>query len=57
MSVIVAPGPPGFRLDGLGSPREAAEKFLGSTVAPPGSGLEATLLSATQRLPIFCDRV
>jgi hypothetical protein len=42
------------RLEGLGSPEEAGQRFLSSTIAPRGLGLEAQLLSATQRWPCRC---
>lgn len=49
MSVIVAPIQSGFQLSSLGSPQKAGERFLNTTIAPEGSGLEANLISATQR--------
>jgi hypothetical protein len=39
VSVIAAPILPGFALESLGDPRDAAGRFL-ATLAPPGSGLE-----------------
>ncbi|KAG2437352.1 hypothetical protein HXX76_006007 [Chlamydomonas incerta] len=48
VSVIAAPIMPGFSLDSLGGPRDAAERFLAS-LAPPSSGLEARLFSAEGR--------
>jgi hypothetical protein len=47
VSVVVAPILPGFSLDQLGSPADAATTFLERTVAPPGSGREAQLFSAS----------
>lgn len=47
VSVVVAPIMPGFKLEQLGSPADAAATFLERTVAPPGSGREATLFSAS----------
>ncbi|EFJ42626.1 hypothetical protein VOLCADRAFT_97286 [Volvox carteri f. nagariensis] len=49
VSVIVAPIAPGFTLGSLGDPRVAGERFL-ATLAPEGSGLQATLLDATARI-------
>lgn len=49
VSIIAAPIAAGFKLEELGSAEQAAERFLSTTVAPPGSGREATLLSATSR--------
>ncbi|KAK9814060.1 hypothetical protein WJX72_000166 [[Myrmecia] bisecta] len=49
ISVIVAPIREGFRLESLGSAEEAAKRFLSTTVAPEGSGLEATFLAASSR--------
>ncbi len=48
MSVIVAPILPGFELSSLGDPQSAARQFL-ATLAPEGSGLTATLISASAR--------
>lgn len=50
VSIIAAPIQSGFRLQGLGSAEKAGQRFLSTTIAPPGSGLEAQLLSATERL-------
>lgn len=49
ISAIVAPIREGFRLEGMGSPAEAAQRFLDATVAPPGSGKRAELLGAGSR--------
>eukprot|EP00884_Botryococcus_braunii_P011734 jgi/Botrbrau1/20561/Bobra.145_2s0108.1 len=49
VSVVVAPILPGFKLESLGSPGEAAQRFLDTIVAPEGSGRQARLLSATER--------
>ena len=49
VSAIVAPIQQGFQLSRLGGPQAAAERFLSTTVAPPGSGLETDLISATER--------
>ncbi len=46
ISVIVAPIFVGFRLEGLGSPEEAARRFIATTFAPEGSGKEGALVSA-----------
>lgn len=51
ISVVVAPIMGGFRLDSLGPPAAAAQRFLDTTVAPPGSPLTATLVNAYAR----CD--
>lgn len=48
VSVIVAPILPGFELASLGDPQSAARQFL-ATLAPEGSGLIATLISASAR--------
>ncbi|KAG2487221.1 hypothetical protein HYH03_014194 [Edaphochlamys debaryana] len=49
VSVVVAPILPGFSLRGtMGAPREAAERLLAS-LAPPGSGLQPTLIAAEAR--------
>lgn len=47
VSVVVAPIMPGFSLEQLGTPTEAATTFLERTVAPPGSGRVARLVSAS----------
>ena len=39
----------GFALRDLGGPAEAGARFLGTLVAPPGSGRATELLRATQR--------
>jgi hypothetical protein len=55
VSVVVAPIEPGFSLEQLGEPADAARRFLEQTVAPPGSGREAQLFAASssrgRRLP------
>lgn len=48
VSVVVAPIAPGFTLGSLGPPEAAAVRFL-STIAPEGSGREATLLGTGAR--------
>lgn len=48
-SVIVAPIRDGFRVQGLGTPEEAATRFLENSVAPDGSGRTATLLASGSR--------
>lgn len=50
VSVVVAPIEPGFSLQQLGEPEDAAQRFLEQTVAPPGSGREAELFSASSSL-------
>lgn len=49
ISVIVAPIRDGFKLENMGSPAEAAQRFLSTTVAPPGSDRTAMLLSARSK--------
>jgi hypothetical protein len=49
VSVIVAPIFQGFKLAGLGSPAEAAQRFLDTTAAPPGSDKTAELVAASSR--------
>ncbi|KIZ00517.1 hypothetical protein MNEG_7443 [Monoraphidium neglectum] len=49
VSVIAGPIAPGFTLESLGTPDEAALRFLNTTAAPPGSGFTGTLLSSSQR--------
>ncbi|KAL2628815.1 hypothetical protein R1flu_013501 [Riccia fluitans] len=49
VSVVVAPVFPGFSLQKLGGPRDAGELILKKFIAPGGSKLEATLLTAQQR--------
>jgi len=49
ISVIVAPIRDGFKLENMGSPTEAAQRFLDTTVAPPGSDRTAVLLSARSK--------
>jgi hypothetical protein len=49
ISAIVAPIREGFQLEGMGPPEQAAQRFLDTTVAPPGSGKTAELLSAGSR--------
>lgn len=49
ISVIVAPIREGFRLENMGTPAEAAERFLATTVAPQGSDKVAALLDARAR--------
>ncbi|KAK9918065.1 hypothetical protein WJX75_000898 [Coccomyxa subellipsoidea] len=46
LSVVVAPIAGGFKLSDLGGPRQAAERFLATTVAPEGSGRTANLIDA-----------
>ncbi|GMH38291.1 hypothetical protein BSKO_06175 [Bryopsis sp. KO-2023] len=50
VSVVVAPIAPGFTLASLGNPEEAGQKLLDTVIAPEGSGKNATLLSAEQRI-------
>lgn len=49
VSVVVAYIASGFRLESLGTPQEAAERFLNTIVAPEGSGRQAALISARER--------
>ncbi|KAI8475904.1 MAG: thylakoid-anchored PsbP-like protein [Monoraphidium minutum] len=49
VSVICGPIAPGFLLESLGPPASAAQRFLDTTAAPPGSGYTGTLLEASQR--------
>lgn len=49
ISVVVAPIRDGFTLQRMGSPEEAAQRFLDTTVAPEGSGRTARLLGAGSR--------
>lgn len=49
ISVIVATIRDGFSLERMGTPQEAAERFLSTTVAPEGSGKIAVLLGAGSR--------
>ena len=49
ISVVVGPIAPGFRLESLGEPADAARRFLDTTVAPPGSGRTAELITAGER--------
>ncbi|KAL3686876.1 hypothetical protein R1sor_013185 [Riccia sorocarpa] len=49
VSVVVAPVFPGFSLQKLGGPSEAGRLILKKFIAPEGSKLEATLLTAQQR--------
>lgn len=49
LSVVVAPIAGGFNLSDLGGPRQAAERFLATTVAPEGSGRTANLIDAYER--------
>ena len=49
ISTIVAPIQQGFTLSSLGGAREAGERFLSTTIAPEGSQLQATLLTASER--------
>ena len=46
LSVIVAPIRDGFTLQRMGTPAEAAARFLAATVAPEGSDRQAQLLGA-----------
>ena len=39
----------GCRLEDMGSPSEAGQRFLSTTVAPPGSGRQAELFAASSR--------
>lgn len=48
-SVIVAPIFVGFKLESLGTPQAAAQRFLDTTAAPPGSDKTAQLLAASSR--------
>ena len=45
----MAPIRDGFRVQGLGTPEEAATRFLENPVAPDGSGRTATLLASGSR--------
>jgi hypothetical protein len=47
ISVIVAPIFVGFKLESLGAPADAAQRFISTTFAPEGSGKIGTLVSAT----------
>lgn len=47
--MVVAPIRPGFSLQKMGAPEEAAARFLRETVAPEGSGRTAQLLGAGSR--------
>lgn len=47
--MICGPIAPGFKLESLGSPEDAALRFLNTTAAPPGSGFTGTLLAAAER--------
>ena len=47
--MVVAPIAGGFKLSDLGGPRQAAERFLATTVAPEGSGRTAVLIDAYER--------
>ena len=49
LSVIVAPIGQGFSLRSLGTPKEAAQEFLRTRVAPPGGQIQAELLGASER--------
>lgn len=49
VSVIVAPIDEGFNLESLGSPEDSASRFL-ATIAPSGSGREATLIEAGSKV-------
>lgn len=50
MSVIVAPILPGFSLTSMGPPQFVADRLLAESIAPPGSGKEATLLDSGKRM-------
>ncbi len=52
LSVVVAPIAGGFKLKNLGGPRQAAERFLSTTVAPEGSGRTADLIDAYERCAV-----
>lgn len=54
LSVVVAPIDGGFKLGDLGGPRQAAERFLSTTVAPEGSNRTAELISAYERCAAVC---
>ncbi|CAL8464210.1 g3745 [Coccomyxa elongata] len=49
LSVVVAPINGGFKLGDLGGPRQAAERFLSTTVAPEDSNRTAELINAYER--------
>lgn len=49
ISVVAAPIMPGFSITGLGDPSAAAQSFLDSTIAPPGSDKNALLLNSGSR--------
>ena len=49
ISVVAAPIMPGFRIQGLGDPSTAAQTFLDSTIAPPGSDKKAMLIESGSR--------
>lgn len=50
VSIIASSTTPGFSLKSLGAPDEAAMKLLDSSIAPPGSGKIATLISAVEEV-------
>ncbi|GAB4820124.1 hypothetical protein N2152v2_007170 [Parachlorella kessleri] len=50
ISVVVAPLRPGFRLQSMGSPEQAAHMFLENIVAPASSDKTAVLSSASSRV-------
>jgi hypothetical protein len=56
ISVVVAPILPGFRLESLGNPSEAAQRFLDTIVAPEGSNREAVLISADERYVLSANQ-
>lgn len=49
ISVVVAPIREGFRLESLGTPEQAATRFLDGSIAPKGSGKTAILLKYGMR--------
>lgn len=49
LSVIVAPTSRNFELQSLGSPTNAAQRFLETTIAPRSSEIEAKLITASER--------
>lgn len=49
VSVVVAPIPPGFQWNAIGTPEQAADSLLEKSIAPPGSKKRATRLDAQER--------
>ena len=49
ISVIVAPIQEGFSLESLGSPEQAGQRILDTTIASKSSGVIANLVAASQR--------